>query len=99
MIKMEMHHIKLARMPGYVLHHQYMRRYCIPARGVAPQRAGPSWRQLSPGREIAACEQRYVMAQRHEFLGEERHDPLDPAIEQRRYRLGQRSDWAMRIQI
>src|SRR5260221_13534952 len=65
----------------HALQHQMIERQPVDDAAIEPQALPTHRRQPGARYRIAAGEERDVVAERDEFLGETRHDPLRPAVE------------------
>ena len=91
-VEMKMQDVEIARALIDALQHHHVQRVGIAHRAVEPQRPRPHRFELRRGLRIAAGEQRDLVAERDQFLGEPRHDPFGSTIKLRRHRLRQRGD-------
>ncbi|CAM2163741.1 hypothetical protein BO443_120084 [Burkholderia orbicola] len=91
-VEVEVQHVEFVRDPGDLLEEPHMGRHRIADRRVEPQCARPC--RLETGRRdgVAAGEQRHVMAEFDERLGEVGHDTLGAAVEFRRDGFVKRRD-------
>ena len=87
-----MQDVEIARPLIDALQHHHVQRIGIAHRAVEPQRPRPHGFKLGRGLRIAAGEQRHVVAERDQFLGQPGHDPLGATVKFGRDRLGQRRD-------
>ena len=89
---MKVQHVELVGALEHTLDHRHVQRIGIADGPVEPQGPRPDGVELGSGHRIAAGEQRHVVPQRHQLLGQPRHDALGAAVELRRGRFGQRGD-------
>jgi hypothetical protein len=91
-VEVEMQHVELVRALTHSFEHRHVQRHGVAHPPVEPESLRPDRLEPGPRRRIAAGEQRHLMPQRHQFLGQPRHDALGTAIKLRRDRFGQRGD-------
>jgi hypothetical protein len=80
-IHVEVDQVELAGALAHLLHQQHMRRNGVADRRIQAQRPWPGGHQGRSGSRISTCEQRHLMPERHQFLGQERHNPFGAAVE------------------
>ena len=92
-VDVEVQDVELAAARAHFVQHREM---CgdigLERRGVEPDRLVAHRCEPRPRPRVAACEQRDVVAERHQRFGEVRDDPFGPAVKARRHRLAQRGD-------
>ncbi len=91
-IDMKMQDVEFASAPQHPVQHQHMVRDRVPHRRVQPESAWDARHKLRPRLRIARCEERHLMALRHQLLGQIGYDPFGAAIKARRAAFRQRRD-------
>jgi hypothetical protein len=91
-VQVKMHEIEIGRAPMHALEHHYVQGVRVAHRFIVAYRPRPRSVELRLGARVAACEQRHLVTERNQFVGEPVDDALRAAIELRRNRLGERSD-------
>ena len=88
-----MQEVELVRTLIDPLQHHHVQRVRIAHRAVEPQSPRPTGFELrAEVTEVAAGEQRDLVSERNQLLGQPRHHAFGPAIELRRNRFRQRCD-------
>ena len=92
MIDVKMQHVELGGMRADLVEHQHVVGHGVADRSVEAQRLGAARHEIRGGDRIAAREQRHLVAQRDQFLGEIGDDALGAPIEPGRHALDQRGN-------
>ena len=89
-VEVEVQEVEIGGAPVDALQHHHVQRVGVAHRAVEPQRPRPRRFELRRRHRIAAGEQRHVVTERDQFLGQPGYHPLGAAIELGRDSLGQR---------
>lgn len=87
-----MQHVEVFGLAAHQFHQQHVGRDAIADPWIQPQRARPYGFELGARDGITAREQRHVMAELDERLGDVGHDTFRAAVELWRHRFGQWGD-------
>jgi hypothetical protein len=90
-----MHEVKLGRAAMHALQHHHVQGVRVSDGFIVAYRPRPRRVELRRGAGVAAREQRHLVAERDQLVGELVDDALRAAIEFRRNGLDERSDLAM----
>jgi hypothetical protein len=91
-VEMEMQEVEVGRLPADLLQHHHMQGTRVANGPIEPQRSGPYRPELGGRDGIAAGEQRDIVPERDQLLGQPGDYPFRSAIELGRNGLGQRGD-------
>ena len=92
LVDMEVHDIEVVSALAHAIEHQHVIGNRVADAGVEPQRLGHARHQIRRRDRIAAREQRHVVAERHQLLGEVGNDPLSAAVKPWRHAFDQGRD-------
>ena len=92
LVDMEVQNVEIVGALAHAIEHQHVIGNRIADAGVEPQRLGHAGHEIGRRDRIAAREQRDLMAERHQFLGQVGDDPLGAAIKPWRNAFHQRRD-------
>ncbi len=91
-IDVKMQHVELGGVRADLVEHQHVVGNGVADRRVETQRLGAARHEVRRGDGVAAREQRHIVAQRDQFLGEIGDDALGAPIEPGRHAFDQRSN-------
>jgi len=89
-IEMKVEKIEVVGAAAHVFKHRHVQRVRIADRAVEPQRARPECFKFCGSAGVAACKQRDLVTERHQFFCQPVNDAFGASVKLRRNRLGER---------